>query len=146
MSSILCVIDLTDATLPVMEVAAKMARSSGAILSVLFPFRLIEDGYQGKITSLRSSLEKKAAEKFQAFRSRVGAMDQLDYQFRPEVGFVGDSIQSSVIENKPEMIVIGQHMASTVETNGMSLYELIKNSRLPFVIVPEEIDSEVLFN
>ena len=64
MKQMLCVIDGSESSRKVLEVAVKVANAFGAHLIVLFPYRLIPNGFGGDIPSLKAKIEKEAHEKF----------------------------------------------------------------------------------
>jgi nucleotide-binding universal stress UspA family protein len=145
MRPILCVVDLSDKSLQVLEVAVRMAYAYKSYVAVLFPYRLIGSGYKGQVIKLKEKLEQEANEKFLVLKSHVPLMDQLSYEFLPQIGFAADSINSFVATNKVDFIVIGQHQATQMnEANQLTLQNLISHSKLPFTIVPDEIDAAVL--
>ena len=145
MRPILCVIDLSETSIKVLEVAAKMAYAYKSHLTILFPYRLIDNGFRGEIGKLKTTLEQEAKEKFQKLKSQVTMLDEVSFEFQAEIGFPADRINSFVRRNKIDSIVISQRQANLMnEVNHFTLQTLITNSRLPFTIVPEEVDSEVL--
>lgn len=145
MRPILCVIDLSETSIHVMEVAAKMAHAYKSQLTILCPYRLIDKGYNGEISKLKAKLENQAKERFFELKKRITILDQVSYEFQPEIGFTLDRISSFVKRNKIEAVVISQSQANLMnEPNNFALQALIANSRLPFTIVPEMVDAEVL--
>jgi hypothetical protein len=145
MRPILCVIDLSEASLQVIEVAAKMACAYKSQLTILFPYRLIDNGYRGEISKLKTKLEQEARDKFVALKDRVTLLNQISYEFQPEIGFPADRINSFIRRNKIDSVVISQGQANLMnEVNHFTLQALIANAKLPFTIVPEAIDAEVL--
>jgi hypothetical protein len=145
MRPILCVIDLTEKSAQVLEVAARMAYAYKSHLTILFPYRLIDNSYVGDISKLKMNLEQQARDKFQLVASQITLLDQLSYEFQPEIGFPSDRINSFVRRNKVDSVVISQRQASLMnEVNQMALQNLITNSKLPFTIVPEEMDVEIV--
>lgn len=145
MRPILCVIDLSETCQQVLEVAARMAYAYKSHLTILFPYRLIDNGYKGEIAKLKSSLELDAKEKFNAFRDRVTMLEHVSFEFQPEIGFSADRISSFVKRNKVHSVVISQRQANQIdEVNHFALQALISNSKLPFTIVPGEIDADVV--
>jgi hypothetical protein len=145
MRPILCVIDLTEKSAQVLEVAARMAYAYKSHLTILFPYRLIDNSYMGDISKLKMNLEQQARDKFQLVASQITLLDQLSYEFQPEIGFPSDRINSFVRRNKVDSVIISQRQASLMnEVNQMALQNLITNSKLPFTIVPEEMDVEIV--
>jgi hypothetical protein len=144
MRPILCVIDLTDKSVQVLEVAARMAYAYKSHLTILFPYRLIDNGYKGEISKLKANLEQEARDKFESLSGQITLLHQLSYEFLPEIGFPADRVNSFVRRNKIDSVVISQRQAYLMnEVNQMALQNLITNSKLPFTIVPEEVDAEV---
>jgi hypothetical protein len=141
MRQILCVIDLTESSVAVLNVAAKVASAYQSNLTVLYPYRLVDYGYTGDLIKLRQNLELEAHEKFSLIKKRVEGMDHLSFEFQPEIGFTSDRINSYINKNSPDMIIIGQVQANMIdEVNGITLQNLIKNLKLPFMLVPMEMD------
>jgi nucleotide-binding universal stress UspA family protein len=144
MRPILCVVDLSESAIQVLEVAARMAYPYKAHLTILFPYRLIENGYKGEISKLKERLEQEAKEKFLALKKQLTILDVVPYEFLPEIGFPVDRVNSFVKRNKVDSVVISQRQANLMnEVNQSSLQSLITNAKLPFTIVPEELDVEV---
>ena len=145
MRPILCVIDLTEASAQVIEVAARMAYAYKSPMTILFPYRLIEKSYMGEISKLKMKLEQRAEEKFAELKKRIVMLDQVSYEFIPEIGFSYDRISSYVKGTKVDSVVIGERQANAInESNTIALQTLISNSKIPFTIVPEETDVVVL--
>jgi hypothetical protein len=144
MRPILCVIDLTESAVKVLEVAARMAYAYKSHLTILFPYRLIDKEYRGEISKLKIKLEQEARDKFLLLKKLVPVLDQVSHEFQPEIGFPADRIISFVKWNKVDAVVISQRQANLMnEVNQLPLQSLITNSKLPFMIVPEEIDVDV---
>lgn len=139
MKRLLCVIDLTEASARVLEIAGNIASGCKAHLVILFPYRLIDYGYRGDITALRRKLESEAYEKFQELKRNVPVLHTIPHEFQPEIGFIFDRIASNVKKNQVDMIVIGQQQTLAInDAKGVSLQSLISSFTLPYVIVPEE--------
>jgi hypothetical protein len=144
MRPILCVIDLSESAVQVLEVAARMAYAYKSHLTILFPYRLIDNGYRGEISKLKAKLEQEAKEKFVSLKQQVSLLDHVSHEFQPEIGFPADRISSFIRRNKVVSVVISQRQANLMnEVSHVTLETLITNSKLPFMIVPEEIDVEV---
>jgi hypothetical protein len=144
MRPILCVIDLTETSVKALEVAAKLAYVQKTSLTILFPYRLIDYGYRCEVSNLKTKLEDEAIENFFRLKKRVVLLNQLLYDFKPEIGFAGNVISSHVKRNKVDMVVISQRQANSInEVNNIALQNLIANSKLPFTIIPDDIDTEI---
>lgn len=144
MKPILCVIDLTESAVQVLEVAARMAYAYKSHLTILFPYRLIDNEYRGEMSKLKGKLEQEAREKFLSIKKQVPVLDEVSHEFQQEIGFLADRISSFVRWNKVESVVIGQRQANLMnEVNQLPLQSLITKLKIPFMIVPEEIDVSV---
>lgn len=142
MRPILCVIDLSGSSPQVLEVAARMAYAYKSQLTILFPYRLIDSGYKGEISKLKQNLEQDARDKFAKLKELVPTLDQVSFEFQPEIGFAADRISAFIRRNSVDGVVISQRMVS--EINHVTMQTLIATSKLPFTIVPEEMDVAVI--
>jgi nucleotide-binding universal stress UspA family protein len=137
MKKILCVIDLWESPEKVLEVAVMISHACHAHLIVLYPYRLIDYGHRGDMTSLKTKLEKEAREKFSILLENMSPIEKLTCEFHPEIGFVADRINAHVRRDAVQMVIVGQeHTDATNDFKGFNLQNLITGSRLPFVIVP----------
>jgi nucleotide-binding universal stress UspA family protein len=144
MRPILCVVDLSESSVKVLEVAARMANANKTHLTILFPYRLISYAYKEDISKLKGKLEQEAREKFSVIQKQVEVLNNIFFEFQPEIGFAVDRINSYVRQNKVDMIVISQSQANAInEVNIMALQNLITSSKTPFTIVPAEINAEI---
>jgi nucleotide-binding universal stress UspA family protein len=144
MRPILCVIDLSETSIKVLEVAARMAYANKTHLTILFPYRLINNGYKDDVSKLKLKLEQEAREKFKEIEKKIVALKLIGFDFQPEIGFAADRISYYVKRIKVDMIILSQRQADSIgEINGLGLRTLITNSKVPFTIIPEEIDTEI---
>lgn len=145
MRQILCVIDFSDSSKKVLEVAARIAIACHAHLMVLFPYRLIDHGHQGSLASLKLRLETEAKEKFNDLKDKLPHAETLSFEFQPEIGFVSDRIKAHISRDKDyiDLVIVGQEQTTaTSDSRGFNLHNLITNSGLPFVIVPAQVNTE----
>ena len=142
MRQILCVIDFTDSGKKVLEVAARIAVACKAHLVVLFPYRLIDYGYKGSLASLKMQLEAEAKEKFNTLKNNIPGADTISLDFQPEIGFASDRIKAHV-NDSIDMVIVGQQQTASInDSKTFNLQNLITDSKLPFVIVPSEVNAE----
>jgi nucleotide-binding universal stress UspA family protein len=145
MRPILCVVDLSESSVKVVEVAARMAHANKTHLTILFPYRLISYAYKEDVSKLKRELELEARGKFSVIEKQVEILSRIYFEFQPEIGFTVDRINSYARQNKVDMIVISQSQANSInEVNGVALQNLIANSKAPFMIVPAEINTEII--
>ena len=144
MRAILCVIDLSPSTLHVLQFASTIAQARKEQLSIVFPYRLIDQSFRGDAGKLRLNLEQQARAKFSAFQKKLPALDMISFEFKPAIGFAGYIVESYVQQQPLDLIVIGQEQAQTInDGDGLSLAQLIRNLKIPFTIVPEESNLEI---
>jgi len=144
MRPILCVIDLSQSSAKVLEVAARMAHAYKLQLTILFPYRLINNGLSVDVAKLKTKLELEAKERFDHVKRLVPLLDHVSFDFQTEIGFTADRVGSFLRRNKADAIVIGERQANQMnEVNQLTLQALITTSKVPFTIVPEEVDEEV---
>src|SRR5690606_15896070 len=131
----------SESAVKVLEVASRIAKAYAAHLIVLFPYRLITNGFEGDIPSLKRKLETEAKEKYEALKKTV-ADEPVSSEFVSEIGFVADRIAAHVNRKNIDMVVIGQQQtASNTDPRSFDLQKLIAASKLPFVIVPAEVNA-----
>ena len=147
MRQILCVIDFSESSKKVLELAARIAIACKAHLIVLFPYRLIGNDYEGSLASLKQKLEAEAKIKFDDLRSNVPDVNMLSFEFQPEIGFIADRIKAHINREKDslDMVIVGQEQTTpNNDSKGINLQNLLTNSKLPFVIVPAEASTEAV--
>ena len=143
MKQILCVVDLTESSRKVLEVAGRMAKAYATGLLVLYPYRLIGNGHaDDNISSLKLRLETLAREKFQDIIGKSG-LENLPCDFQPEIGFLADRINAHARKKNIDMVIIAQQQSDKEnDIRSYNLHNLISNSQIPFVIVPAEAVAE----
>jgi hypothetical protein len=145
MRQILCVIDFSESSQKILEVAARIAIAWKAHLMVLFPYRLIDYGYEGSLATLKMKLETEAREKFNSLKNKLPGAETLSFEFQPEIGFISDRIKAHVSKDKDiiDLVIVGQEQTSpNNDSKGFNLQNLLTNSKLPIVIVPAEVNAE----
>lgn len=145
MKPILCVVDLTEASCQVLEVAATIASAQKAPLVILFSYRLINLEKINDTSKFRATMEELATEKFKKFEAEVLKAKGIPYEFQIEIGFLTDRINSHIKKDSAVMIVIGEKQASGIdESRYITLQQFIASTNLPFVIVPQKEAVEVV--
>lgn len=137
MRPILCIIDLTGSSATVLHTAVRLASAFKTHLVILSPYRLIDHEHTDNLSAFNSQLAIEATHKFNHLKQQGEIFDHISYEFRPEIGFTPDRITSFLKAGEAEMVVIGQQQASAInEVDKNALEDLIRNSKLPFTIVP----------
>src|SRR5687767_10458245 len=114
MRPILCVIDLSETAIKVLEVAARMAYAHKTHLTILFPYRLINNGFRDDVSKLKAKLEQDAREKFEAIEKKVETLKLIAFDFHPEIGFPADRISAYLRRVKVDMVIISQGQAYSI--------------------------------
>lgn len=138
MKPVLCAIDFSESSPPVMRCAIEVALRHKTSIIVLFSYRLAQP-YEGTIGDYRKNIEHKAKESFEELISKVSLLGNVKYEFRSEIGFLSDRIEAYVKKNDVGVIVIGHEMANSMNDHkGLSLQQFISNIKVPILIVPAE--------
>ena len=146
MRKILCVIDLTESSGTVLEVAAGIAHACKSHLVVLFPYRLIDHAFSGEVATLKSKLETEAREKFNAIKATLSDFEKISYEFQPEIGFLADRVSAHVKKDRVDMVVMGQEQSiNPNDIKGFNFQHLITSSKIPFMIVPQVLNAEAVY-
>ena len=144
MKPILCVVDLKEPCRKVLEVAASIASKCHTHLIVLFSYRLINLGAESDLSTVKFTMDNKAKSKFNEFNKYL-LQDKITYEFQTEIGFDADRISSYAKGNCVGMVIIGEGQAYDIsEGRPFTLREFITDMKLPFLIVPEEVNVEAL--
>lgn len=136
--------DLSESSARVLEVAASIAGSCGAHLTVLCPYRLIDVPERGDTRSLRSRLETRIRDSFASLRKQIPALANLPCEFVAEIGFMSDRINAFVRRHPVDLVVLAQQSNGTSDFTTFDLQNLISHAQLPFVIVPAMITKNVV--
>ena len=144
MKPILCVVDLKEPCRKVLEVAASIASKCHTHLIVLFSYRLINLGAENDLSTVKFTMDNKAKNKFNDFNQYL-LQNKIAYEFQSEIGFSADRISSYAKRNSIGMVIIGESQAYDInEDTSFTLREFITDMKLPFLIVPEEVNVEAL--
>lgn len=140
MKPVLCVIDLSPASVSVLDVAAGLANRFKAPLTILYPYRIKPD--KEPITDYRKGLLQKAQKNFSELEQKLHLNGSLNYEFRAEVGFPGDRVEAFFTQHPALLVVMGEKMAMENNESGLnSLQEMIKRIPAPVVVVPDRFES-----
>ncbi|MCS6972869.1 MAG: universal stress protein [Cyclobacteriaceae bacterium] len=140
MKPVLCVIDLSPASVSVLDVAAGLANRFQAPLTILYPYRIKPD--KEPIADYRKGLLQKAQKNFLELEQKLHLNGSLNYEFRAEVGFPGDRVEAFFRQHPALLVVMGEKMAMENNESGLnSLQEMIKRIPVPVVVVPDRFES-----
>lgn len=132
--AILCLIDFSEASGQALKWAANEAQKLDTHLTVLYPYRLTHLNGKDDLIQLRRGIDTEAVVNFEKIAKETLNGTVVDYEFKPEVGFMNDRIYAHSHKKEFAMLVISKRMAVTNKESMMELIELIK---FPLVIVPQ---------
>lgn len=134
--AILCLIDFSEASGEALRWAGLEASKQDAQLVVLYPYRLTHlQGREG-LVQLRHGIDTAAIVSFEKIAEKTLDGITVNYEFKPEVGFIPDRVYAHSNKKEYSMLVVSKHMAVT---NRESMREVIELIKFPLVIVPETI-------
>lgn len=137
MEQILCVIDFSSAAPVALGVAVKLAKSMGKSLTVLYPYRILPG--KGPITEYRKTVLQQAQEAFSDLEQKLHINGSVGCEFRAEVGFLNDRVESYFQQHRVSMVVLSEKMAFEKNEAGFTnLQELLRRVPVPVVVVPEK--------
>ncbi len=140
--SILCAVDLTDDSRGVVEVAADMAANLKEHLTILFSYRLNQLIGDGDVFLSKKEVEDEAARKFKSFEEKLLMNGQISYEFRAEVGFLSDRLESYIRKNEVDLLVIGQQLAqNNEEVKKAGIENFLDKLKIPVLVVPQRLTS-----
>lgn len=138
--SILCAVDLTEDSRGVVEVAAEMATNLKEHLTILFSYRLNQLIGDGDVFLSKKEVEEEAARKFKSFEEIFLMNGQISYEFRSEIGFLSDRLESYIRKNDVNLLIIGQQLAqSNAEIKKTGIENFLDKLQIPVLVVPRQL-------
>lgn len=131
--AILCLIDFSEASRQALDWAAHEAAKQDSPLTVLYPYRLNQLKGKEDLVRLRNGLDAEAISNFEKIAKSTLDETNIQYEFKPEVGFINDRVFAHSHQKEFSMMVISKKMAVNNKENMAELIDLIK---FPLVIVP----------
>lgn len=139
-SSILCVIDFSEASKDAFKTAFSIADSTKSSLTVVYPYRLNQPKNVPSMSEWKRSLEIDASSSFNRMTSNMLKNSSVVCEFKPEVGFVNDRIEAFTEKNDVRVVVLSAELART--SDGAFL-NMLPNLRCPLLIVPKTQKIEI---
>jgi len=138
--AILCIIDFSEASRQALDWAAQEAVKQDTPLTVLYPYRLNQLKGKEDLVRLRNGLDAEAVSNFEKIAK--GTLDEtnIQYEFKPEVGFINDRVFAHSHRKEFSMMVISKKMAVNNKENMAELIDLIK---FPLIIVPQNLTEKI---
>lgn len=136
--SILCAIDLTESSQSVVEFAAKMATELNEHLTIIFSYRLNQQYREGDVLLNKKEVEEKAAQEFKGFEEKFLRNSLVSYEFRSEVGFLSDRLESYNRKNDVDLLIIGQRLAQlSADYKKTGIEDFLDKLQIPVLVVPD---------
>lgn len=137
MKAILCALDFSEASDQVIKVALDIAAQKRTNLVVLYAYRLLQPKDQ-EIAEYRKEIEMRAQQDFAGIVKRLGINGDVPYEFRSEIGFLSDRIETYLKKNAVDIIVMSQSLAHNInEHKGLTFEHFLDTARTPVLVVPE---------
>ena len=135
-STILCVIDFSEASREALLQSIRLAQLYNSKLTVLYPYRLTQVNHDRDDPSqLKKSIDSDALQSFSRMTSEILEKSGIAYEFRPEVGFINDRVYAFSKKNKIGMVVMSKRMVSA---NRDAFNELLSQIQVPLLILPQK--------
>jgi hypothetical protein len=132
--AVLCLIDFSEASRQALKWAADEAWKQHTQLTVLYPYRLNHLQGRDGLGKVREGLDTQAVFNFQKLAEETLDGIPIEYEFKPEIGFITDRVYAHSHIKEFSMLVISKHLAIHNKEYMMELIDLIK---FPLVIVPQ---------
>jgi hypothetical protein len=130
--TILCTTDLNGSSGQTVQWAVKMAQQLGFHLTILYTYRLVESK-KGEVLQMKKRMEEEARLRFKEIEKLYLQNQNIDYDFKVEIGFVEDRIEEHARRNNLSVLVINKNMISY---HSESMNELIENIQVPTLVIP----------
>lgn len=128
---ILCATDFSEASRNVVMWSVRFAQSIQSHLTILYTFRIFKSN--GQAVEMKKKLFDDATRKFEVLEKELLASSGISYDFKIEIGFVGDRIEEHIKKNNVSFLVMGRDMSVD---NRENFNELMDRLRKPLVIIP----------
>ncbi|HZY83167.1 MAG TPA: universal stress protein [Cyclobacteriaceae bacterium] len=132
-SSILCVIDFTEASKNALGKALNIAESFKLKLTVLYPYRLNQPLNIPDVAQWKGSIERDASENFKRMTTTLFKESHMSWEFKPEVGFLDDRIQIFTEKHNVTLVVMSSDLA--YKSDG-AFVDMLAKLKTPLLIVP----------
>lgn len=136
MRSILCAIDLSDASVEAVRAAKEIAVQKKLNLVVIYAYRLLQTESK-EIADYRKSIEKQAQNDFIEIAKAVSLNGEVPYEFRTEIGFFSDRIEAYLKSSLVDTLVINRGLADSMyETKEETIAHFNSTNKVAVLIIP----------
>jgi len=133
-SSILCVIDFTEASKGALERAVDIAQETKSALTILYPYRLNQPRNVVDIAQWKKSIDADATNNFNKMTESLFKESGVLWEFKPEVGFIADRVEAYTKKYKVGLVVMSTELS---RANNEVFLEMLGKLNCPLLIVPE---------
>lgn len=136
MEPVLCALDFSENTASVLQVAIGLSARFNSRLIILYAYRIIPQN--NSVTDYRKTTVQRAHDNFDKLANQLQLNGAVPYEFRAEIGFLSDRIESCLKAEPVQLIVMSEKTAFHInEHKGLSLKHFINQVATPVLIVPE---------
>lgn len=136
MKSIVCALDFSESSDKALEVASALARKHQAHLSILFSYRLLPAELSDEASTLKSRILTEVKEKFLTLEKKFGLPGTLDYEFKTEIGFLADRVESFARKKNIDLVVLSEEQAHAMnDQRGRDLKEILEELNIQHLII-----------
>ena len=129
---ILCTTDFSEASNNALKWAINFSLKEDSELTILYTYRLTKN-ISEELVAWKKRIEEEASGKFAAFEDRWLKGKGIKYQFKIEVGFVGDRIEDHAKKNSLAFLVVDKDMCMK---NKDTFEDLLDHMHVPLIIIP----------
>ena len=138
--TVLCAIDFSEASGPVLKRAMKEAKRLKSHLTVLYSYRLLQSGKLGDIVSFRKQTEEDAVRKYKELEKKVINGEPLPHSFVTQIGFISDCIESYLQKNSVNTVVVSETLGEEIYNHkGLSLEDFQKSISARLLVVTDAV-------
>lgn len=137
-SSILCVIDFSDASKDALLAAVNIAGETKSSLTVLYPYRLNQPRNVTDVTQWKKSIDVDATNNFNRMSINLFKDSNVLWEFKPEVGFIGDRVEAYTQKYNVGLVVMSTHLS---RASSEVFLEMLDKLKCPLLIIPEKHNS-----
>lgn len=139
-SSILCVIDFTEASRSALQVALDVALKMKSKLSVIYPYRLIQQRNVPDLAQWKKSIDVDATNSFIRMTSALLKESGVTWDFKPEVGFIEDRVEAFTEKHNVSLVVMSSELC---RANKDTLTDMLDRLKCPLLVVPDKRNQEL---
>jgi hypothetical protein len=132
---IVCIIDLSASSYPVLQWAAEDAAVYNTGLVIIYPYRLKKQNNAIQHGSLKRQLEEDAHQRFDSIKAHIQKLKMIPYTFLPEVGFETDRVEFHIQNRNVKLVVLNRDVAKNKEQQ-TEWSELLARIDVPVLIIP----------